>query len=136
MSRTLVAMNESLLVSVAVSTTRPTTALHGADVTSWRTNGVFCSPLVAVFIDGTTTQTIDSPTGGTQGVELWGYRLSQWWLIGHLNEGSVIEIAGADQGFAASCNTIGVFERLSVAGTVSSGTAAAKMVPIDSWATS
>lgn len=131
--RTLVAMNESLVVSVAVTATRPTVAGDGVDITGWRANGIFAPPLAALFIDGTIAQTVDAPTGGANGAELWGYRLSQWWRLGYLNDGAAIEIAGGVQGYAQEINILGIFERLAVAGTPSAGTTLAKMAPIDHW---
>ncbi len=126
-------MNESLIASVAVSATRPTSALHGVDVMHWRANGVFAPVLACLFLDGTLAATLTSPTDGTSGVELWGYRLSQWWRLGYINDSVDVELAGNLQGFAQQLDVIGVFERLCIAGTVSAGAATAKLAPIDSW---
>ena len=131
--RALVALLEDKLVSVAVAAARPAVAGDGVDITSWRTSGQFSGPLAAIFLDGSQAQTINSPTGGASGVELWGYRLSQWWLIGYLNAGTAIPVVGVDQGFAAEVNVIGIFDRLAVAGTPSAGTTTAKLVPMEQW---
>lgn len=126
-------MNESILATVAVSATRPILSSDGVSVTHWRANGAFAPPLAVVFLDGSTAQTITVPTGGSEGVELWGYRLSTWWKIGFLHNAADIVIAGASQGFAQEVNILGVFERLAVAGTPSSGTTQASFAPIDHW---
>jgi hypothetical protein len=134
-SRNLVALLESKLVQHTISATRPSGPSDGVDVTPWRTNGQFAGELAVVFIDGDQALSVSSPTGGSAGVELWGYRLSQWWLIGYLNDGTQISITGAAQGFAQQANVIGAFDRLAVAGTPSVGTVLAKFVPLDQWQT-
>jgi hypothetical protein len=136
MSSSLVAMLEEKLVQVAVTAARPAIGSDGVDVTSWRINGSFSTPLAALFVDGDRAMTITSPTGGTAGVELWGYRLAQWWLIGILNKGDDIVIAGAAQGYACECDVVGIFESLAIAGTVSAGAAVGKLAPIQTWSTS
>lgn len=135
MSRSLVALLENKLVQHAISATRPSLANDGVDVLSWRTNGEFSGPLAAVMLGGDQAMTIGPPTGGALGPELWGYRLSQWWVIGYVNDGNDVTIAGAAQGFAQAMNIIGIFERLCIAGTPSVGAAVAKLAPIDSWET-
>lgn len=133
--RSLVAMLENKLVNVAVSANRPTNAGDGVSILDWRTNGEFSSPIAALFLDGTVAQTISSPTGGNDGVELWGYRLSQWWLIGVLNDGADIVIVGSGQGRALEVDIIGIFEDLAIAGTCSAGSNMAGLAPIQTWET-
>lgn len=135
MARSLLAMVAPNLVTVAVTAARPSAAGDGVAVTSWRTNGEFAPRLAAVFLDGSTAQTLASPTGGSEGPELWGYRLSQWWRIGVLNNGADIPIVGASQGFALRVDVVGVFERLHVAATPSAGTCQASLAPIQEWTT-
>lgn len=135
MSRTLLALLDAKLVQHAISADRPTTAVDGQSITSWRVNGAFSMPLAAVMIDGDQALTLSSPTGGTEGVELWGYVLGQWWRIGVLHNGADIPIAGNLQGFVQQIQIIGIFERLCIAGTLSAGNAVAKLAPIDQWTT-
>lgn len=133
MSRSLFAAIDSLAVQHAIAATRPTTAIDGVDVTGWRTRDRFSGPLAAVFLDGDAAVTIGAPTGGSSGPELWGYRFGQWWRVGYLNDGQDVAVAANLQGYVQAVNTIGIFERLCIAGTVTGGTATAKFVPIDSW---
>ena len=132
-TRSLVALLEEKLVQVAISATRPSSGSDGVDITSWRTGGAFSSPLATVFVDGSQAANVTSPTGGSNGVELWGFRLSQWWLIGYLNNGSAIPVVGDTQGFAQEIDVVGVFDRLAVAGTMSAGSGTAKLVPMEQW---
>lgn len=126
-------MSEGAERTVAVTSTRPNLASHGVDITSWRDNGRFASALAGIFLEGSAAQTLSSPTGGTRGVELWGYVRERWWLVGAINNGDTVEIAGATQGFVQEMNVIGVFERLAVAATASVGTTTARFFPIDQW---
>lgn len=135
MSRSLVALLENKLVQHAVAAARPTTDEDGVSILSWRTNGEFSGPIACVFIDGSLASTLDAPTDGANGPELWGYRLSQWWRIGYVNDGQAIELAGNLQGYVQEMNVIGIFERLCIAGTASAGAVVAKLAPIDSWTT-
>ncbi|MDQ3295062.1 MAG: hypothetical protein M3619_00570 [Myxococcota bacterium] len=131
--RTLVALRDAALVETTVSADRPSLPVDGVDVTNWRTNNAFSSPYVAMFLDGTVAASVNSPTGGVDGVELWGYRLSQWWRIGVINKGAPIVLAGNLQGYATKINVVGIFERLALAGTSSAGVVAVKFAPIDEW---
>ncbi len=131
--RTLVALRDASLVVVPISAARPSVAADGVDVTNWRTNNAFSSPFVALFIDGTVAASVASPTGGADGVELWGYQLSQWWRLGVINKGAPIVLAGNLQGYATKINVVGIFERLALAGTPSAGVVSAKFAPIDEW---
>lgn len=132
-TRQLLAAIDAKLVQVAISTTRPTLAGHGVDVTTWRSNVFFSSQMAVLMIDGDAAMSITSPTGGASGVELWGYRLSQWWRIGFLNDGQAVDIAGASQGYAAQVDIIGIFDRLAICGTPSAGAAVANLIPIEVW---
>lgn len=129
----LLAMREQAEVTTAVSATRPSGGAAGVDITSWRQNALFGPPLAAIFLDGSTAQNLTSPTGGTKGPEVWGYVKTEWWLIGYLNNGSQIDIVSSSQGFVQEMQVIGVFERLAIAATISSGTTNARLFPIDNW---
>lgn len=132
-SRQLLAALDNKLVQVTITAARPALATDGVDVTSWRTNLFFSAQMAEVLIDGDGAMTITVPTGGAGGVELWGYRLSQWWRIGFLNDGADIVIVGDLQGYAAQVDLIGTFDRIAIAGTPSAGTAIAKLIPIEVW---
>lgn len=134
MSRSLVAMLENKFAQTNVGA-RPTLASDGVDILHWRTNGEFSTPLAALLIDGSLAMTIGSPAGGADGVELWGYRLAQWWRIGVVNDGQDVPIVGPGQGFGQAINVVGVFERLAISGTPSAGAATAILIPIQTWET-
>lgn len=112
---------------------RPALVTDGVDVSFWRGSTMFTTPQCAVFIDGSVAAALTAPGGGTEGVELWGYALSQWWLIGSLHDGNQINIAGDTQGFAQVLVDLGDFQRLAVAATVGAGAATAKFAPMETW---
>lgn len=131
----------NLLADKVTATTaigaRPALVTDGVDIKFWRSgSGQF--PFAAVFIDGTLAAAVSAPGGGLEGVELWGYVLGQWWLIGSLHSGTQINIAGDTQGWSQTLQslngqTLGDYERLAVAGTVSAGAATAKFAPMETW---
>lgn len=134
--RTLAAMNTSRIVETVTTTARPTTALHGVSVEGWSENGGFSPPLAAVFLSADEAQTLDAPTGGTAGPEIWCYHPSLGWnRTGYLNDGQPIEIAGNGQGYAQELNVMGIFTRIAIAATRTAGThpTTAKLAPIDHW---
>jgi hypothetical protein len=126
-------MNESALVTMAVSATRPAASTDGVDIMPWRANGLFAPPLAGMFISGSVALTLQAPAGGVRGVELYGWRLSKWWLIGYLNDGADIVINGAGLGYAQEVNILGIFERLCVVGVPTTGTVTASFAPVDHW---
>jgi hypothetical protein len=126
-------MNASRLVQLTISDVRPTAIGDGVDISSWQDNGAFAPPLAGMFISGSTAQTLTSPPTGTRGVELYGWRLSKWWLIGYLNDGQDIVISSASQGYAQEVNVLGIFTRLCVVASISAGTSMAQFAPIDHW---
>lgn len=130
-ARQLFAIVESRLVSIAIGA-RPTAPGDGVDVTNWLESGVFCGAMAAVFIGGNGADgTLTAPASGDCGVELWGYRLSKWWLISGLRDGRDIAVYSDGRGYSQAVNVIGVFNRLAVAG---SGVAAvAQIAPIEAW---
>lgn len=130
--RQLVALLKDRATSAVAIGARPSVAGDGVDITAWR-SGAFTCAQATVLVDGSAAAALTAPGAGTEGVELWGYVLSQWWLIGSLHDGNQINIAGDSQGFAQVLNDLGAFERLAVAATVSAGSATAKFVPMESW---
>ena len=133
MALSLTRMIEGQLVTTTVTAARPSAASDGVDVTSWRWSnlGAFAPRRAVLFLDGSQAQTLASPTGGSEGPEVWGQVLGQWWRAGVVNNGASVEIAGASQGAALEIVVMGVFERLAIAGTPSAGTCVAKLAPIE-----
>lgn len=133
--RNLVTMNANLLVTTQVSATRPSISTDGVDITNWRTTSPYAPPLAALMLVGTAAANVSSPTGGSNGAEVWGYvtAQSEWFLIGYLNSQTAVPIVGSAQGYAQEIDVIGIFDRLAVAGTVSAGTVTAKLAPIDTY---
>lgn len=131
--RNVFALLTNRIVAIPVTAARPSIVTDGADVTSWRADGTYASRLASLFIGGTVACTITSPTGGASGVELWGYRLAAWWRIGYLNDGADIAITSATQGYATQVDTLGVFDRLAIAGTASAGVASSQAAPVESF---
>jgi hypothetical protein len=129
-TRSLVAQLTDRLVQHALTGARPALGADGVDLASWRTGGY--GPVeAAVYLDGTAAVSIGAPAGGTLGVELWGFKLGQWWLIGALNGGAAIPIASDTLGATVQINEIGGFDRLFVAWTISAGTGTAQFVPLE-----
>lgn len=128
--RSLVAMLSAKMVTVAVGA-RPVAALDGVDITPWRVNGIYGTPLAAVMMNGTAAASVTGPSGSGLGAELWGYAQTKWWLIGYLNNGSSVPIVANGQGFAQELDVIGIFDRLAIAGDVSAGAATASLAPMD-----
>lgn len=135
MNRLLVTLLDNQAVVLPITNARPPDALAGVSIAHWKTNGQFSPPLAALFIDGDAAMTIDSPTGGANGAELWGFRDNVWRICGYLNNGAPVLIAGAGLGFAQEINVVGIFDRLYVCGTESGGSATARLVPMPQWST-
>jgi hypothetical protein len=113
-----------------VLATRPTTVAHGVDISAWTADKV--APVAVVcLLDGSEAATVADPTGGTGGVELWGYIQSKWYLLGYLNNGDDVPIAGDDGGFAAELGKAGIGTRLAIAGTASAGTVTYSFAPME-----
>lgn len=138
-TRTLVAVNDGRWVTTPISSARPALSTDGCDITGWRDNGVFAPPLACMLISGDEAMTLTSPSGGSRGMELYGWRVTSgsgmWWLIGYLNDGQDIAIASAILGYGQEVEILGVFTRLFVAaGGVPGGhVALAQFAPIDHW---
>ena len=130
-NHTLFSLLDAKMVTATIAA-RPALATDGVDITTWRTSSTFTGAMAAVFIAGSTTATVTSPSGGSSGVELWGYRMTKWWLIAELRDGRDISVTSTT-GYSQAVNVIGVYDRLAVAGTVSAGTATAQLAPIEAW---
>lgn len=135
MNRLLVTMLAEKAVQMEIEPGRPTAPGDGVSIEPWKTNGQFSAPLAALFVSGTEALELTSPTGGANGVELWGFRDGKWWVCGYVNNGYPVPIAGEDLGFAQEIQIVGIFSRLYVCGTPSAGTATAKLAPLPQWST-
>lgn len=131
-TRNLFTLLEQKVVETAVMAAAPDDANDGADITGWRHVSEFCGALALVHLIGSEATTVAAPTGGGDGVELYGYRLGKWSLISELRDGREITLS-ATKGYAQAVNVIGIFERLAVVGDVSAGTVTAKLGPIEAW---
>lgn len=107
---------------------RPAAAGDGVDTSSWR-SGNYGPIATQIYFDGDQTANVTQPTGGAVGVELWGFKLAQWWRIAILNGGNQIPIASATLGESERVDFAGGFDRLFVAGTASAGTVTVQFVP-------
>jgi len=132
-TRSLVAQLTDRLVAHALTGARPGSPTDGVDLTSWKTGGVYGPVSAAIYFDGTAGATIGVPGGGVLGVELWGSKLGQWWLIRALRAGASIPIVSDTLGATEQIDEIGGFDRLFVAGTASAGTVTAQFVPFEVW---
>ncbi len=128
---TITPTTRTLSGTIIASGARPTAA----------TDGVACAPGLSVstlvtanmlcYIQGDGSgQTLDKPTGGPGGAELWGYRIGsdgvtrKWWLIGYLNNRTIVPVPAAGGYVEQVIAGAGpVFDRLCVAGTPAASTA-------------
>lgn len=129
--RSLVAQLTDKLVQHDLTGARPVAKTDGVDLSTWKTGGAYGPIAVAIYFDGSESATIASPAGGAIGVELWGLKLGQWWLIDALNHGVAIPIASDTLGSTAQLDGVGGFDRLFVAGSISAGSGAALFVPME-----
>lgn len=127
--RSLVAQLTDRVVQHTLTGARPSLLTDGADLTIWKTQGAYGFVSALIYLDGTGAANVTAPTGGTAGVELWGLKLGQWWLIGSL--GTTLPIVGDTLGNVQQTDSVGGFDRLFVAGTVSAGTVTAQFVPLE-----
>jgi hypothetical protein len=126
--RTLVAQMPERVVQHSLTGARPVSVTDGVDVSSWR-SGPYGPTSAEIYLDGSQAVSL---TGGTIGVELWGLKLGQWWLLGSLNAGAAIPIVSDTLGAAQRvADVLGGFDRLFVAGTTSAGTVNAQFVPLE-----
>jgi hypothetical protein len=131
LNRSLVAQLADKVVQHALTGARPSSPTDGVDLSSWKTGGAYGPVSIEIYFDGTTAATIGVPAGGTLGVELWGWKLGQWWVLAPLNAGAVIPIASDTLGAAVEVDGVGGFDRLFVAGTMSAGAGTAQFVPFE-----
>lgn len=118
------------VVQHPITGARPALPSDGVDLATWR-RGSYTPVSARVYFDGTTAATVTVPTGGTAGVELWGFKLGQWWLIASLHAGAAIPIAADALGATEHIEGIGGFDRLFIAGTLSAGTGVVQFVPLE-----
>lgn len=135
-NRQLNSRNDALVVQHNVAVTRPTTIADGVAIGLWKKNDAFSPVNAMVLVDGSAGSTLDHPTGGANGAEIWAYAagsINQWFRIGYLNDSSPVDIASDTQGYAQEIAGAGVFDRLCVCGTPSTGAFTARFIPIETW---
>jgi hypothetical protein len=135
-NRNLNALATNLVVQHNVPAARPTLVSDGISLAAWKTNAAFSATNAVVLIDGSAASTLNSPTGGAGGAEIWGYiagGVNQWFRIGYLNDGANVDIASDTQGYAQQIAGAAVFDRLCVCGTPSAGAFTARFIPIETW---
>lgn len=130
-NRTLVAQLTDKLLQHALTGLRPSAQTDGVDLSIWKTGGAYGPVSAALYFDGTDAAGVGAPTSGGLGVELWGFKLAQWWLIDVLNDGAPISIVSDSLGSTAQVDGVGGFDRLFIAGAVSAGAASALFVPLE-----
>lgn len=131
-TRSLIVQLTDRAVAHPLTGARPMSPIDGADITGWR-SGAYAPPAAVIYLDGLAPATVGPPRGGAAGVELWGYQLDQWWLLGPLNGSAPVPIAGDQLGAALLVEGLGVggYERLFVAGTMSASSGVARFVPLE-----
>lgn len=127
----LIAQLGNKLLSHVLTGARPVSAGDGVDLATWKTGGGYVDLSGFIYFSGTLAASLTAPTGGTLGVELWGFKLGQWWLVGSLNNAAAIPIVSATLGAVTKSDLIGGFDRLFVAATTSAGTVTAQFVPLE-----
>jgi hypothetical protein len=115
--------------ATAVSTTRPTTSGHGVAVTTWKQGSAFQLPSFLVTLVPDADRTLDSPTGGALGPEIWSYIDSAWILVGYFRLEALIAVPAT--GYGELVGPIVVGDRLIVAGTKSGGTMTYAFTPVE-----
>lgn len=118
-----------------VDDTKPTTGGHGIDVSTWK-QGSYTFTRLLVYLEGDGSgQTLDKPTGGAGGPELWTYRKDssgafKWWLIAYLNGGVVCPIP-ASGGRICDGASLAIGDRLAVVGKLSAGALTYAFEPVE-----
>jgi hypothetical protein len=130
-ARSLVAQLTERGVQHTLTGNRPASAADGVDLATWKSGGAYGPVTAQIYLDGTAAATIAAPAGGSAGVELWGFKLDQWWLVDVLHAGASIPIASDTLGDTERIDDIGAFDRLFVAGTPSAGAVTARFVPFE-----
>jgi hypothetical protein len=126
MSNQATALTHLETASAVVSTTRPTDNTHGVSLAAWLVANIrYVNATWIIKSDGTNC-TIDSPTGGANGVEVWVYKankagVSSWLLVGYLMGGDIVPIVAASGGAAGPLLMIASATRVCIAGTPTVG---------------
>lgn len=118
--------------TVAVSTTRPTAAGDGVDISAlFAAEGGGVPPQMMVYLKGDGTSTgVGNPTGGTSGPEVWSYMADdtgtlRWCLVGFLNGKNAIALpasATAGEYCEMLTNTLALLgTRVAIAGAPATG---------------
>lgn len=135
-NRNLNSRRDDKLVQHAMPAARPSVPTDGVDISSWKTNSAYSPAGAMVIVDGSAAATVNSPTGGASGVEIWGYvggAVAQWSRIGYLNDGTGVDIMSNTQSYSQQIAEVGVFDRLCVCGTPSAGACTVQYIPIEMW---
>lgn len=122
------ALTGKATAATATSTTRPAAAGDGVDVTTWKQGG-YQIPSFLVTLTPDANRTIDAPTGGALGPEIWSYIAGVWTLIAYYTERAVVAVPLPARGDVFHDLVVG--DRLIVAGTKSGGTMTYKFTPIE-----
>lgn len=121
-----VLLNQNMIATQASSTlAAPTDGSSGVAINAspdWMTSNM--GPMAALV------SIVFSTGADLSSAKLYGYRNSQWYAIGDIN-GGVTFSGTAAIGFAQVVQMVGVFDRLAVGGTLSSGTAIVTFEPIE-----
>lgn len=127
---TIAPAGRTTIGTVNVGGARPTAAGDGVAAAPGLSAGTLSSAIALAYIEGNGSgQTLASPTGGTAGPELWGYRkagdgvTAKWWLLGSLNKGVTIPVGAAGGYIEALPVGAPMFDRLCVAGIPAAATA-------------
>jgi hypothetical protein len=125
----------SIRLRTSVATTpiavgaRPTLANQFADISSWKSGGQ--APRFAVMdFDGDAAVTIDSPTNGSTGPELWAIVNGNIRLLGSTKARPIV-IAGDLFGYDEETEDAGIATGLYMAGTVTGGNATVSFIPAE-----
>lgn len=118
-----------------VDDTLPSTSGHGIDVSSWKQGGyTFARLLVYIESDGS-ARTLDKPSGGAGGPELWTYRKDasgslKWWLAAYLNGGVICPVPAAG-GRVLDQALLSIGDRLALVGKLSGGALTYAFEPVE-----
>lgn len=117
-----------ITTATAVSATRPTLSTHGVDVTTFGRGG-FRMPKLLVMLIPDASRTLDSPTGGSAGPEVWTYINSIWCLVSYFRPTAPISVPAGGYAEAISLGFLG--DRVAIAGTKSGGTINYQLAPVE-----
>ncbi len=117
---------------VAMGVIRPNGVGDGINLIDWRQSG-YAPRSALALIEGDQALTIDSPTGGANGAEIWGLILGKWKLAGYLNNGSKVVVAGALLGYVQELDDLAAFTRMLICGTPNIGAPTYGFCPMETW---